>query len=153
MQNITKEELKIKKGVDYVGVTVSYVCHDGKGNYLMNKRGQNCRDEHGAWDFGGGGLEMGERIEECLVKEIKEEFGVDPIDYKFLGYLDIFRNLSGVDTHWLALEFLVLVDSSKVINGEPHKFDEIGWFKLDNLPSPLHSVAPIILEKFKDKLK
>ncbi len=143
----------MQKGVDFVAVTVSYVCHDGKGNYLMNKRGKNCRDEHGNWDFGGGGLELDESVEECLQKEIKEEFGVAPIQYSFLGYHDVFRNFNGVDTHWLALEFLVLVDRNKVVNGEPHKFDEIGWFRLDNLPSPLHSAVPTILEKFKDKLK
>ena len=141
----------MQKGVDYVAVTVSYVCHDGKGNYLMNKRGKNARDEHGNWDFGGGGLEFNESVEECLVKEIKEEFGVEPINYSFLGYLDMFRKFEGKDTHWLSLEFLVLVDRSKVINGEPHKFDEIGWFRLDNLPTPLHSAPPMILAKFKDK--
>ncbi len=142
----------MKKGVDYPAITVSYICHDGKGNYLMNKRSANCRDEHGTWDFGGGGLDLGEKVEDCLKKEIKEEYGVEPIEYKFLGYLDLFRNLSGIDTHWISFEFLVLVDSLKVINGEPHKFDKIKWFRLDNLPKPLHSVAPLILEKFKDKL-
>ena len=58
----------MQKGVDYIGITVSFVCHDGTGNYLMNKRSVNCRDEHGTWDFGGGGLEIGEKIEDCLKK-------------------------------------------------------------------------------------
>ncbi|MEI7809956.1 MAG: NUDIX domain-containing protein [bacterium] len=142
----------MQKGIDYPAITVSCICHDGNGNYLMNKRSTNCRDEHGNWDFGGGGLELGETVEDCLKKEIKEEFGVEPIKYEFLGYIDIFRKMNEKNTHWVSFEFLVLVDRSKVINGEPHKFDEIGWFKLDNLPKPLHSVAPIILERFKDKL-
>lgn len=30
-------ETQIKKGVDYTGVCVVYFCHDGKGNFLMNK--------------------------------------------------------------------------------------------------------------------
>mgnify|MGYP001616875105 CR=1 FL=1 len=142
----------MQKGVDYIGISVGYICHDGKGNYLMNKRGVNCRDEHGAWDFGGGSLEIGETVEACLKKEIKEEYGVDPIDYKLLGYIDVFRNLNGKNTHWISIPFSVLVDPLKVVNGEPHKFDEIGWFKLDKLPYPLHTVVPIVLEKFKSKL-
>ena len=142
----------MQKGVDYIGITVSYICHDGKGNYLMNKRSVNCRDEHGAWDFGGGGLEVGETAEACFKKEIKEEYGVDIISYNFLGYIDIFRKQDGIDTHWLSLNFLCLIDPLKVINGEPHKFDEVKWFKLDNLPSPLHSVAPVILKKFRNQL-
>jgi hypothetical protein len=32
-----------------------------------------------------------------------------------------------------------LVDPTKVKNNEPEKIDEIGWFSLDKLPSPLHS--------------
>ncbi|MFA5937037.1 MAG: NUDIX domain-containing protein [Candidatus Paceibacterota bacterium] len=142
----------MKKGIDYIGIAIGYVCHDGNGNYLMNKRSVNCRDEHGTWDFGGGGLEVGEEIECCLKKEIKEEYGVEPISYSFLGYIDNFRNLDGVDTHWICLEFLVQIDPLKVINGEPHKFEELKWFKINNLPRPLHSIAPKILEKFKDKL-
>jgi len=138
----------MQKGIDYPAITVSYICHDGKGNFLMNKRGKNCRDEHGRWDFGGGSLEIGESIEDCLKKEILEEFRVEPIEYEFIGYLDVFRKHEGKNTHWISLDFLVLVDREKVVNGEPHKFDEIGWFKLDSLPKPLHSVAPMILQKY-----
>ena len=142
----------MKKGVDYIGVTISYICHDGKDKYLMNKRGENCRDERGTWDFGGGGLEVGEKVEDCLIKELKEEYGIEPIDFTFLGYFDLFRKLGKRGTHWLVLSFLVLIDPLKVINGEPHKFDKIGWFRLDDLPKPLHSSIPVIFAKFKDKL-
>ena len=143
----------MQKGIDYIGVSVSFVCHDGKGNFLMHKRGVNARDEHGKWDFGGGGLELGEKIDECLEKEIKEEFGTEIIKYEFMGYLEMFRKMNDEDTHWLSLEFLVQINPEKVINGEPHKFDEIGWFRLDNLPTPLHPAAPMILQKFGGKLK
>lgn len=142
----------MKKGKDYIGIAVSFICHDGKGNYLFSKRSTNCRDEHGTWDLGGGSLEIGQTVEASFKKELKEEYGVEPIEHKFLGYLDVFRNMDGADTHWVSLEFLVLVDPQKVINGEPHKFDELKWFRLDNLPTPLHSAMPLIFEKFKDKL-
>lgn len=142
----------MKKGIDYIGVTVSFICHDGKGNYLMNKRSVNCRDEHGAWDFGGGGLELGETVEDCLKKEIKEEYGADVISSEFLGYLDVMRRQNDTNTHWVSLNFLCLIDPQQVINGEPHKFEELKWFKLDNLPTPLHSVTPKILSTFREKL-
>ncbi|MFA7315383.1 MAG: NUDIX domain-containing protein [Candidatus Paceibacterota bacterium] len=142
----------MKKGIDYPGITVSYMCHDGNGNFLLNKRSSNCRDEHGCWDFGGGGLDFGDTVEGTLKKEIKEEYCVDPISYEFLGYFDLFREINGVNTHWLDLEFLVHVDREKVKNGEPHKFEELGWFTLDNLPSPAHSAQATLLEKFKNNL-
>ncbi len=142
----------MQKGVDHVGITVSYMCHDGDGNFVMTKRSTNCRDEHGTWDFGGGGVDFGDSIEKTLVKEIKEEYCVDVENFEFLGYRDLFRTMNGTPTHWLSLVFLVKVDRSKVKNGEPHKFDDLQWFRLDNLPTPLHSMIPAHLEKFKDKL-
>ncbi len=143
----------MKKGIDYIGVTVSYMCHDGKGNFLLNKRSEQCRDEHGCWDFGGGGLEVGESVEESLLKELQEEYCVKPISYEFLGYLDLFREQNGEKTHWVSLEFLVEIDREEVKNGEPHKFEELGWFRLSDLPKPQHSTQQILLDKFKDKLK
>lgn len=57
----------MKKGIDYIGVTVSFYCHDGAGNFVLHKRNHNCRDEHGCWDFGGGGLKHGETLEDAFV--------------------------------------------------------------------------------------
>lgn len=124
-----------------------------RGIFSLSKRSKNCRDEHGTWDFGGGGLDLGLSVEEVFLKELKEEYCVEPISYEFTGYEDLFREIDGAKTHWSSLDFLVLVDRGKVQNGEPHKFDEIERFRLDALPSPLHSSVPGILKKFKDQLK
>lgn len=140
------------KGQDYPGVSVIFFCHDGKGNYLLSKRSKNCRDEYGKWDPGGGGLDFGEEVESVLKREIKEEYSTDVLDYEFLGYRDVHRELKGKKTHWIALDFKVLINRKKAKNGEPHKFDEIGWFKLNNLPEELHSQFPKALKKYKDKL-
>lgn len=142
----------MQKGIDYVAVGVSYLCHDGEGNYLMSKRSINCRDEHGTWDFGGGGIDFGYTVEETLRKELKEEYGVEHIEYNFLGYRNALREIGDKKSHWVHLQFLVKVNRVEVINGEPHKFDEIGWFKLDSLPQPLHSQMLLTLDEFKDKL-
>ncbi|MFH0890898.1 MAG: NUDIX domain-containing protein [Candidatus Liptonbacteria bacterium] len=141
------------KGKDFVGVCVVYFCHDGKGNFAMHKRSPNTRDEQGRWDVGGGGVELHETVEECLGKEVKEEWGANIVSYEFLGFRDVHRNKDGNPTHWIALDFKVLVDPTQIRNGEPHKFDEIGWFRLDNLPSPRHSQLDYALQKYADKLK
>jgi ADP-ribose pyrophosphatase YjhB (NUDIX family) len=140
----------MKKGVDYTGVTIVYICHDGEGNFVMCKRSVNCRDEHGRWDIGGGGLEFGDTVENTLKNEIKEEYCTDILDYEYLGYRDVHREHEGVKTHWIALDFKVLIDKEKVKNGEPHKFDEIGWFTLGTLPNFIHSQFPKFLELYKN---
>lgn len=142
----------MKKGEDYIAIGISYYCHNGKGEYLLNKRSINCRDEHGRWDFGGGGIDFGDTIEGTLKKELKEEYGADPIKYEFLGYRDVFREQNEKKTHWIQFDFKVLIDPTKVINGEPHKFDAIEWFSLDNLPTPLHSQMLTQIGLYKDKL-
>ena len=137
----------MKKGVDYIGVTVSFLCHDGKGSVLLSKRSSGARDEHGRWDCGGGGVEFGDTVEATLKKEIGEEYCTDVLDFQFLGFRDVFREQDGKPTHWLSLDYFVLVDPTKVKNGEPHKLDEVQWFPHDALPEPMHSQWP----KFRDQ--
>lgn len=140
------------KGIDYTGIAVVFFCHDGKGNYLLSKRSKNCRDEHGRWDPGGGGVDFGHKVEAVLKQEVKEEYCADILQHEFLGFRDVHRLYKGQKTHWIALDFKVLLDPKQVRNGEPHKFDEIRWFKLNKLPKPLHSQFPNALVKYKDKL-
>jgi 8-oxo-dGTP pyrophosphatase MutT (NUDIX family) len=129
----------MKKGLDFIGICICWFCHDGQGNFVMQKRGSACRDEQGSWDTGGGALEFGDDVEKRLRKEIKEGFGAEVLKSDFLGFRNVFRELDGRKTHWLALDFKVLVDPKKVSNREPHKFYKIDWFTFENLPNPLHS--------------
>ena len=146
------DEYDLKKGVDFTGISIVFICHDGNGNILMNKRSQNCRDEQGRWDIGGGSLEFGHKVEDTLKREIMEEYCTDILGYEFLGFRDVLRDNNGQKTHWIGLDFKVQVDRSKVKIGEPHKADEIGWYKWDKLPFPTHSQFPKFMEKYKGRL-
>ena len=143
----------MKKGEDHIGVSIVFFCHDGKGNYLLNKRSKNCRDEQGRWDCGGGGLEFGDTVIGTLKKEIKEEYCTDVLDYEFLGYRDAHRIHNEIKTHWIALDFKVLVDRKKVRNGESHKFEKLDWFKFGKFPKPLHSEYNKCMKQYKNRLK
>jgi len=153
----------LTKGKDSIGVSVVYFCHDGKGSFAMHKRSQKTRDEQGVWDVGGGALELNETVEECLRKEVGEEWGAEVLKSEFLGFRDVHRFASpepgeggeqgNIPTHWIALDFKVLVDPAQIKIGEPNKFDEMGWFKLEDFPVPLHSQLPYALQKYKDRLQ
>ncbi|MBI2031368.1 MAG: NUDIX hydrolase [Candidatus Levybacteria bacterium] len=143
----------MERGIDYIGVGIVFYCHDGKGNFIMSKRSKNTRDEHGRWDPGGGGIELGETIDSALTREIKEEYCTDVKSFEFLGFRDVHRiNEKGEKTHWMVFDFKVLVDRKKVKNGVPDEHEKIGWFRLDNLPEPAHSQFPFFLKKYKTKL-
>ncbi|HXR49975.1 MAG TPA: NUDIX domain-containing protein [Verrucomicrobiae bacterium] len=153
-KKLSSEELRKHKGVSFTGITTVFFCHDGQGKLLLGKRSKNARDEHGRWDPGGGGLKHGQSVEESMKREILEEYGTVSKRVDFIGYFDAFRtSTDGLPTHWLAMCFAVLVDPQQVKLNEPDILDEIGWFTLDDLPSPLHSQSHIFLEKHGDKLK
>lgn len=139
-------------GVDFPAVTVVFFCHDGEGHYLLNKRSVNCRDEHGRWDFGGGSLQLHETIEELLRRELREEYNLSPLEHEFLGFREMHREHQGQKTHWLALDYKVRVDRTQVKNMEPHKFDDLAWFRVDALPAPLHSQIGVAVESYQNRL-
>ena len=130
----------MKKGVDYIGVSCVFYCHDGKGNLLLHKRTNNCRDEHGRWDCGGGAMKFGETFEQTIKREVKEEYCVKPIKLQLIRVNNLLRQHNNKLTHWVALIFAVQVDPRKVKIGDPEKMEKLGWFKPDKLPKPLHSM-------------
>jgi len=142
------------KGVSYTGVCVVFFCHDGAGRFLMAKRNENCRDEYGRWDIGGGGLDFGETLETALAREIKEEYCTSIISHQALGFRDIHRTHEDAPTHWIALDYAVQIDPSLVANGEPHKHDAIEWFTLDSMPllSEVHSQWPAFYNAHQKRL-
>ncbi len=139
MVRLASEKIDLRRGIDHIGVSASFVVHDGKGNILLQRRGPNARDENGNWDVGGGAIEFGESIDNAVRREIKEELCVIPKKIEFLTVYDAFRELNNEKTHWIAIIHAVEVDLKKVKIGEPDKISEIGWFNSKNLPSPLHS--------------
>ena len=142
----------MKPGVDFTGVGVVFYCHDEGGDVLMSVRGTNTKNEIGRWDIGGGKIEFGEKVEDALAREIKEEYLTDVLKKEFLGFRDVFVEYGGKPNHWIAFDFKVLVDRTKTGNGEPHKFDDVRWFPRGDLPAPLHSQLPTFLAKYADRL-
>jgi len=140
------------KGFDYPGLGVVYFCHDGKGKFVMHLRGAKARDENGKWDIGAGGVDFGDTVEGTLRKEIKEEYGADVLAFEFLGYRDVHREHLGKPTHWLTLDFKVLVDPGQVVNNEPHKIDDVQWFSLETMPANIHSQIPYFLQLYRERL-
>ncbi len=143
----------MKIGIDYVGISTPFYCHDGKGNFLFHKRGRDCRDERGHWDTGGGKLDFGLIPEENVLKEVFEEYGCKGEIDECLPVLNIFREQDGIKTHWIALPFFVKVNPEEVKINEQEKIAEIGWFRLDNLPEPLHTGFQLGFAKFRGQFE
>jgi len=147
MQNVVRE------GFDRIGLAVCNFCHNASGEYVLGFRSEKCRDEHLTWEpAGSGGLKFGEKIEDAVRREIREELGAEALEIKFLGVHEAMRRLDGQGTHWLYLVHKVLVDEGAVRINEPDKCLRLGWFATRNFPHPLMSQFAPLLERFKGVL-
>ncbi|MBL8030144.1 MAG: NUDIX domain-containing protein [Candidatus Doudnabacteria bacterium] len=140
----------MKIGVDYIGVSTPFYCTDGQGRILLHRRSKNCRDENGKWDSGAGKLEFGLTPEENVLKEVLEEYGARGKIIGRVAPCSVLREFDGVVNHWLAIPFFIQINAEEAKNNEPEKIDELDWFTLDNMPSPLHSAFSFALKNFKD---
>jgi 8-oxo-dGTP diphosphatase len=128
------------------GVSCVFICHDGTGRILLARRSAGARDEPGTWDCGAGAVEFGEAFASAVTREVREEYCAQALEMRNLGVRDVVR--AEPESHWVAIVFAVLVDPRQVAIGEPHKFDELGWFTADALPQPQHSQLAATLALF-----
>jgi mutator protein MutT len=129
----------MKKGIDYVGVGVGAVIRDKEGKFFLAKRGPKAKNEHGRWEFPGGGVEFGETMEETIIREIKEEFDFDiePLE----PFLPVNHLIPREKQHWLAIPYLCRYKRGIPRIGEPDKCSEIGWLSLPEIKNKPLTIA------------
>ena len=90
-------------------IIVSAIIENNKGEILIGKKHPNKGVYLDAWHIPGGGIEEGERIEEGLKREIKEETNLEITDIKPIHFSDdITTRLQDDKTeeiHMIFLEF------------------------------------------------
>lgn len=126
---------ELKPGVDFVGVGIGVVVRNEKGEMLFGLRTENCRNEPGKWSAPGGSLEFGETLEQCCVREVKEEVNLDVEIVRLLKVIDHF--IPGEKQHWVNPLFEARVVGGEAKIMEKNKFAKLAWFSLDNLPENL----------------
>jgi len=122
----------MKPGVTYIGVGCGALIINNKNETLLVKRGLKSKNEVGVWSKPGGAVEFGEKVEDAVIREIKEELGIEIELIKFLGFTN--QIIKEENQHWVTFNYL-----AKIINGEPQileleKTAEIKWFNLNDLP-------------------
>ncbi len=137
----------MKKGIDYVGVSVGVMILNSKGEVFLTKRGKKAKNERGCWENPGGGVEFGETLEKAVKREIKEEHGIE------IELLEQFPTQDHIipkeKQHWIATTFLAKIKKGKPKILEPDKCDAIGWFPLNKLPKPLSLITKLDLKHYR----
>jgi len=85
----------------------------------------------GKYNGVGGKLKINETPEEAMLRETKEEIGVIPLDYHYIGVIDFIETVKGEKTN-----VIMHLYKSEKLDGEIIETEEMrpAWFSVDNLP-------------------
>ncbi len=100
----------------------------------------------------GGHIELGERIEEAVVREVKEETGLDVYDLKFLCLQECIFDESfwDKDRHFLFFDYACRTDSTEVALNE--EAQEYVWVSLDEAADlAVESYTRRVIEIYREK--
>ena len=126
-------------------IGVAVIWNDSKQILIDRRKASGLMG--GMWEFPGGKLEAGETIEECIIREIKEELGIE---------IEVKEHLITIEYNYS--EFLLTLNVYHAIHlsGEPQTFEsqEIRWVTVDELDRYQFPAANIqIINALKEEKK
>ena len=131
-----------KDAIPRVGVGVLLV--DARKRVLLTLRRR--APEAGCWSIVGGKVDFLERLEQCAVREAREEAGVDVELIRLLCVTD--HVLPNEEQHWVAPAYLGRIVSGNARNCEPDKTREVRWFEIGSIPQNLTMTARSAIEAY-----
>jgi ADP-ribose pyrophosphatase YjhB (NUDIX family) len=134
-------------GRDYIGVGLGALVFRRDGHVFLSRRAKGAKNERGYWEFPGGELEFGEKLDEGMRREFREEYGMDIRLLKLLGVFD--HILEHERQHWVSITFIACHSGGVPRILEPQKCSAIGWFHLTRLPGPLTRVSEENLKAYR----
>ena len=99
----------------------------------------------GMWGSFGGSVEFNETPADAVKREAREELGIEVGNIKFITCADMVVE----GKHVIDISFTADIISGEPSICEPDFAETVGWFPLDNLPSPLFYPVKIGLEALK----
>jgi 8-oxo-dGTP diphosphatase len=129
----------MKKGIDFIGVGAGAIVINDQGKVLIAKRGANSRNEVGKWEFPGGGVKFGEKCEDAVKREVKEEFD---IEIEVIELLEVVNHIIPEEKqHWVSPSYIAKYISGTTKILEPDKIDEFKWVDISEIKIELLSIA------------
>ena len=110
---------------------------------------RNKPPEAGHWSIPGGKVEFMETVEAAIVRELKEELGIEVVVEHLLCITN--QIIPGEGVHWVAPAYLVRVVSGEAENLEPESTRLVEWFPLVSLPQKLTIPTQSAVKAFLNK--
>lgn len=146
--------------MSYIGDLRKYVGHAplisvGATTLVFNDKNElllNLRSDSNDWGIPGGGKEINETLEECAIRELKEETNLDTKDLELVtvlsgkDYFYVYPNDDKVDC---VITLYQVKNYSGILNINDGESKKLEFFPLDNLPV-LEKRAKAIIDKIKN---
>lgn len=135
MSNYIMDLRKLVGHRPLIQVGAGIIVEDQNGKILLQLR----HDNH-CWGYPGGSVEIDETVEEAAKRELKEETGLEAHS------LELFGVFSGKDLHYIYPNgdevsnidiVFICKDYSGILVKQDDEVDELGFFSIDDLPTPL----------------
>ena len=114
---------------------------------ILRRNNEVCLLQRGAvklhagfYAIAGGGIDGNETIKQGTVREAQEELGIN-LEEKDLSLVHVLHVKTEAGGEYINFFMEATIWQGKPSIMEPHKFDNIAWFMLDNLPKnimPMH---------------
>ena len=145
----TKSEDDTPNFLDYIHphfkVAVQSFVMNKEGKLLMGLRCDAV--DGGNWAVPGGHLDVGDTLEECAIRELREETGL--VARRAQQFAAIEQPITISNKHYFHFGYLITdyVDTP-VINGEPEDIERWEWFDIHKLPHNIAGYQREIIIKF-----
>lgn len=111
--------------------------HFGVGAVIHNKKNEILvlhHTKYNFWTIPIGKVEKGNDINVGMIKEVKEELGVDVIRFNIIGTFNkTYDRGNGIQTHIMCALFDVVSFLGEIRNKEPHKHSTMVWMGMKEL--------------------
>jgi nucleoside triphosphatase len=128
----------------YPEPTVGALIFNAEGKlFLMSSHKWKCK-----WVVPGGHIELGERMEDALRREVKEETNLDIYDIQFLCFQEfLYDERFWKPSHFIFFDYVCRTDSTEVtLNDEA---EEYVWVTLDEAHThPVEHYTAVAIRKY-----
>jgi 8-oxo-dGTP pyrophosphatase MutT (NUDIX family) len=138
--------LRALAGDDEVLIMVGARCllRDDQGRILLIRRSDN-----GLWAVPAGGMELGDSVRQCAIRELYEETGLTPTKLAPIGILsgaDSTETNSWGHTYQFHITLFLATAWTGEMVTQTDETTDAGWFHLDQLPSARMATVDVSLQ-------
>jgi 8-oxo-dGTP diphosphatase len=116
-----------------------------QNNEILLLKRKNTGFEDGKWSVVAGRIDGEEEVISASIREAKEEAGIviEPNEIEVVGVM----HRKNISSEWIDFYLKVKKWKGNITNTEPHKCEELRWFRINDLPDNMIPYIRSAIEK------